>query len=55
MRKPTSLRVFSIDLDGFGDINDLYGHGAGDPFLTEVAGAYAQEACVYEFPRAPEL
>ena len=31
------LAAFSIDIDGFKDINDLYGHGAGDLLLIEAA------------------
>ena len=35
--KAHKLAAFSIDIDGFKDINDLYGHGAGDLLLIEVA------------------
>jgi diguanylate cyclase (GGDEF)-like protein len=35
--KAHKLAAFSIDIDGFKDINDLYGHGAGDLLLIEAA------------------
>ena len=35
--KAHKLAAFSIDIDGFKNINDLYGHGAGDLLLIDVA------------------
>ncbi len=36
-RRNEKLAVIYIDLDGFKEINDKYGHEAGDKFLVEVA------------------
>jgi diguanylate cyclase len=47
--KAHKLAAFSIDLDGFKDINDLYGHGAGDLLLIEVATRMRKQLSSDEF------
>ncbi len=40
----TRLAVLTIDLNGFKEINDIFGHDAGDQFLQEVAGRIEESA-----------
>ncbi|WP_298256822.1 EAL domain-containing protein [Bradyrhizobium sp.] len=47
--KAHKLAAFSIDLDGFKDINDLYGHGAGDLLLIEAAERMRKQLAGGEF------
>ncbi|QJB55920.1 diguanylate cyclase [Pseudodesulfovibrio sp. zrk46] len=36
-RSKTNLAIFFLDLDGFKDVNDTYGHDAGDQILIETS------------------
>jgi diguanylate cyclase (GGDEF)-like protein len=47
--KAHKLAAFSIDIDGFKDINDLYGHGAGDLLLIDVAERMRKQLASSEF------
>ncbi len=47
--KAHRLAAFSIDVDGFKDINDVFGHGAGDLLLIEVAGRMRAQLAPGEF------
>lgn len=48
VRKPSGLLVL-IDLDGFKQINDIYGHGVGDAYLQTVASVLINEVRTSDF------
>jgi diguanylate cyclase len=47
--KAHKLAAFSIDVDGFKDINDVFGHSAGDILLIEVADRMRRQLASGEF------
>jgi diguanylate cyclase len=47
--KAHRLAAFSIDVDGFKDINDVFGHSAGDLLLIEVADRMRRQLAPGEF------
>jgi len=47
--KAHKLAAFSIDIDGFKDVNDLFGHGAGDRLLIEVSERMRRQLAPGEF------
>lgn len=66
-REQSSLSIIVSDIDHFKDINDTYGHQAGDQFLVEIAGLmkrftrssdlicrYGGEEFVLVFPKADQ-
>ena len=52
--KAHKLAAFSIDLDGFKDINDVFGHSAGDLLLIEVADRMRAVVRPGRIPGPPE-
>jgi diguanylate cyclase (GGDEF)-like protein len=47
--KAHKLAAFSIDIDGFKDVNDVFGHSTGDLLLIEVANRMRQILAPGEF------
>jgi two-component system cell cycle response regulator len=49
-REGTSVGFVMMDIDHFKDINDRFGHAAGDDALRQVAAALQQNKRGYDFP-----
>ncbi|MFN6962433.1 MAG: diguanylate cyclase [Pyrinomonadaceae bacterium] len=48
-RSGTSLQVLMLDLDGFKQVNDSFGHKTGDVMLTEIAKVITSQLREYDF------
>lgn len=48
LRKKQDLSILMIDLDKFKDINDTYGHEAGDIVLCEAIQRFSRESRMYD-------
>jgi len=50
LRHGSSMALLMIDLDHFKDVNDTYGHTAGDEVLRDVARVLKESCRVYDVP-----
>jgi diguanylate cyclase (GGDEF)-like protein len=48
-KKQTGFTVFCLDLDGFKDVNDRFGHAAGDAVLVGLAGRLRDSVRIQDF------
>lgn len=47
-RQSTSLSLFMVDIDNFKEVNDRFGHAAGDMVLREIAGTIKRNLRNYD-------